>query len=63
MASNLPPGVTDDDIERASAPLTGEELYALYRQKHAALGCSTDEWEYLEQIDRDVWDALAADLG
>lgn len=41
---------------------TGKELYALYRQAHAQMGCATDEWEDLEGTERDAWNLVAMSL-
>jgi hypothetical protein len=42
--------------------MTGKELYALYQRKFAERGCQVDDWDDLEQMDRDVWCALAIEL-
>lgn len=42
--------------------MTGKELYALYARKHAERNSDVDVWEDLDQLERDVWCALAIEL-
>lgn len=43
--------------------MTGIELYNLYRQKLLSLcNCDSDGWDDLEDDDKAVWNALAADV-
>jgi hypothetical protein len=42
--------------------MTGQELYVLWQHKMAERGVGTDGWDDLEQLDREVWCALATQL-
>ena len=42
--------------------MTGRELYALYAQKHRERNSAVDKWDDLDQLERDVWCALATEL-
>lgn len=40
--------------------MTGEQLYALYTQANIDVGCGVDEWNDLDPLDREMWNALGA---
>ena len=41
---------------------TGQELYEMYCRKLAQLGCLADEWDDIDEIDRNAWVLLAIEL-
>lgn len=42
--------------------LTGIELYEVYKRAHLEQGCSVDEWEDLDESEKDVWRRMAVML-
>jgi hypothetical protein len=42
--------------------INGQELYTLYREKFKLRGYETDDWNDLEEDNKQVWNALAEDL-
>ena len=41
---------------------TGRELYEIYCRKLRELGCVADEWDDIDEIDRNAWSLLAIEL-
>lgn len=39
--------------------MTGEVLYRMYRRFSEARGCGMDKWEYLDAMDKSIWNDLA----
>lgn len=42
--------------------MTGEQLYALYREKNLERGCDTDAWDDIDTSEREVWSLMATSL-
>jgi hypothetical protein len=42
--------------------MTGEDLYRLWEEAHAAENCGVDSWEELDEMTRRVWNAMATRL-
>lgn len=42
--------------------MNGEDLYNLYSEAQADMGCQIDLWEHIEQSERGAWELLAMKL-